>query len=79
MIETLILSFFISVIGGIIGCNLYFKNLSPRIKMEKGFITYMQTNNTEYVTIKDKFGNEIADIGIARNKNGLNYFKYAGL
>lgn len=76
MIETLILAISFGIIGGMLGFTLMYKT-SPTIKMKNGRIRYIECNDTEYVTITDKSGNELLNSGFAKNKNGINFVEYA--
>ena len=76
MIETLILALSFGIIGGMLGFTLLYKQ-TQTIKMKNGRIRYIDCDNTEYLTVCDKSGIELLNVGFAKNKNGINFVEYA--
>lgn len=76
MIETLILSLLCGLLGGLLGYAYSIRSI-PIIKTKNGYIRYIKGDNTEFITVYDKYGKELLDAGFSLNKNGVTYVKYA--
>lgn len=77
MIETIVISLFVGIIGGLFSYGLLHNSGPKIIRMKNGYIRYIEGVNTDFITVCNKYGYELIDVGIARNKNGINSIKYA--
>lgn len=77
MIETIVISLFVGIIGGLFSYGLLHNSGPKIIRMKTGYIRYIEGYHTDFITVVDKMGNELIDAGIARDKNGVNRIKYA--
>lgn len=76
MIETLILSAILGILGGMLGCSIILKSMSKIIEMDAGYIRYIKSKDTDYITVTDKNNKAIIDVGIKKTINGIDYIKY---
>lgn len=75
MIETLILSALLGILGGMLGCSITLKSMSKIIEMDTGYIRYIKSKDTDFITVTDKDNKAIIDAGIKKTINGIDYIK----
>lgn len=77
MVETMILATLVGFVGGILS-SIFIEALKPKhISTKRHTIEYFKGMHSDFVIVKDKFGNKIADISLKKNANGVDSITYA--